>query len=138
MCVFFLLRKDAEWDKLLKICLSVGGVKVELEGYLNRHNKKRGWKQLMDHLRQPGAGNLANWHDLLEELGTRDIDGLTVGKFVEALCHQNVGLSTASLELKAVLKPCPEPVKQQCMFVFCGFCFSYSAEYDCLSICCAL
>ena len=102
MCFF--RRKDAEWNKSLKSCLSVGGVHGELEAYLERHNKKRGWKKLMRHLQQPGASSLDGWDELLEELGTRDIDGLTVGKFVEALGHQNVGLSEASLELKAVLK----------------------------------
>eukprot|EP00019_Armaparvus_languidus_P007292 CAMPEP_0168595044 /NCGR_PEP_ID=MMETSP0420-20121227/9233_1 /TAXON_ID=498008 /ORGANISM="Pessonella sp." /LENGTH=448 /DNA_ID=CAMNT_0008631427 /DNA_START=58 /DNA_END=1401 /DNA_ORIENTATION=+ len=108
-----LFLANAEWNKLLKICLSVAGVKVELEGYLNRHNKKRGWKQLMDHLRQPGAGNLADWDDLLEELGTRDVDGLTVGKFVEALDHQNVGLPSASSELKAVIQARVKPENSQ-------------------------
>ena len=58
----------------------------------------------MEYLRLSGASNLDDWYDLLEELGTRDIDGLTVGKFVEALGHQNVGLSSASSELKSVLK----------------------------------
>ena len=74
----------------------------ELAAYLERHNKKRGWKKLMRHLQQPGASSLDSWDELLDELGTRDIDGLTVGKFVEALGHQNVGLSEASLELTAV------------------------------------
>ena len=103
--MFFLLpRKDAEWDESLKNCLSVVGVKGELAAYLERHVNQRGWKELMEYLRQPGADSLNDWHDLLVQLGTRDIDGLTVGKFVEVLGHENVRLSTASRELKAALK----------------------------------